>query len=209
MYAPRNGSPPIFHRSSNRARSSSSLASSADSLAGAASSRRTRVGIWRLASRKSRVVGLDLRDLLRVERPVVRRHRVGRGALEHDELVGLLGDDRDRLDRRGAGADHADPLAGEVDALVGPAAGVVRLALERVERRRCRACWRPTGSPVAMTSTGTSTSSTLVGARPASGALSSSKVGGGDRGRRTDVAAQVEAVGDVLGVARGSRAAAA
>ena len=35
---------------------------------------------------------------------------------------GLLGDHRDRLDAGRAGADHADALAGEVDALVRPAA---------------------------------------------------------------------------------------
>ena len=56
--------------------------------------------------------------------------RVLRRALEHGEVAGLLGDHRDRLDAARAGADHADALAGEVDALVGPRAGVVRVALE-------------------------------------------------------------------------------
>ena len=41
-----------------------------------------------------------------VQRPVVRRHRVGRGALEHGQLARLLRDERDRLHRRRAGADH-------------------------------------------------------------------------------------------------------
>jgi len=63
-------------------------------------------------------------------RGVVRRQaEVGR-ALEDGDLGGLSGDLRDRLDRRGAGADHRDAAAGEVDALMRPAAGVVGLALE-------------------------------------------------------------------------------
>src|SRR5580658_1789895 len=42
------------------------------------------------------------------------------------------GDQRDRLDARGPGADDRDPLAGEVNALVGPLAGEVHLASEPV-----------------------------------------------------------------------------
>jgi hypothetical protein len=51
----------------------------------------------------------------RVQRRVAGRHRIVGGALEHGQRLGLLRDDRNRLDRRRAGADHADPLAGEVD----------------------------------------------------------------------------------------------
>ena len=61
------------------------------------------------------------------------RDRVVGRALEHGEVVGLLGDERDRLDRRGSGADHPDAPAGEVDATVRPAPGVVGLACEAVD----------------------------------------------------------------------------
>ncbi len=79
------------------------------------------------------VVGLDGRHLVGVERPVVGGHGVGGRALEHGEVGGLLGDDGDELDRRRSRADHAHALAGEVDALVRPATGVVGVALERVD----------------------------------------------------------------------------
>jgi hypothetical protein len=47
-----------------------------------------------------RVVGLDLADVVRIERSVVRRDCVVGGALEHGDVARLLGDHRDRLDRR-------------------------------------------------------------------------------------------------------------
>ena len=48
--------------------------------------------------------------------------------------MGCLGrDHRDGLDRRGAGADNADPQAGEIHALMRPVAGVVGVALETVQ----------------------------------------------------------------------------
>ena len=58
-------------------------------------------------------------------RAVVRRDGEVRGALEDRELARLEGDERDGLDAGRAGADDRDPLAGEVDALVRPAAGEV------------------------------------------------------------------------------------
>ena len=62
--------------------------------------------------------------------PLWAGHREVRGALEHGELRGLGRDERDGLDAGGAGADDRNALAGEVDALVRPAAGEVDLALE-------------------------------------------------------------------------------
>ena len=50
--------------------------------------------------------------------------------LEHYEIGRLLGDDRDELNSRRAGADDCDALADEVDPAVRPAAGRERLALE-------------------------------------------------------------------------------
>ena len=69
-----------------------------------------------------------------------------RRALEDREVAGLLGDHRDRLHAARPGADDADPLAGEVDAVVGPRTGVVPVALERVEARDVRAPGRSRGS---------------------------------------------------------------
>ena len=48
-------------------------------------------------------------------------------------MLGLLRDLRDRLHGSGAGADDANTLGGEVDAVVRPLAGVVTLALEGAE----------------------------------------------------------------------------
>ena len=48
-------------------------------------------------------------------------------------MLRVLGDDRDGLDARGAGADDADPLAGEIHFLVRPRAGVIRPAGEVVD----------------------------------------------------------------------------
>ncbi len=79
------------------------------------------------------VGGLGLAHGLGVQGPVVGRHRVVRRALEDGEGGRLLGEDRDRLDRRGPGADHAHAFSREVDGLVGPASGVIGLAGERLE----------------------------------------------------------------------------
>src|SRR5215467_6172943 len=45
----------------------------------------------------------------------------------------LLGDDRDELDGGGAGADYRYALAAEIDFLLGPPGGVIRLAPEGVD----------------------------------------------------------------------------
>ena len=144
------------------------------------------------------VVGFADGDSIRVERTVVSRDRVVRRALEHGEVRCLLGDDRDRLNARRPGADHGDPLAGEVDRLVRPlpgveeAAAVVAHALELggVGRReaagrhhdesRCDLLARVGGDP------------------PRRGRLV--EVGTDHPGLERDVPAQVEPVGDVPGV---------
>ena len=53
------------------------------------------------------------------------------GALEHQHLFGLLGDDRDELRGAGAGADHGDALAREIDVVI-PLGRVKRRPGERV-----------------------------------------------------------------------------
>ena len=63
---------------------------------------------------------------------MVCRDREVRRALEHGQLLGLLRNDRDRLDRRRAGADDRHPLAREVHLVVWPTPGEVHLALEPI-----------------------------------------------------------------------------
>ena len=76
---------------------------------------------------------LPAADGVRCERAVPGRDAEVRGPLEHRQVRGLLRDDRDGLDGGGAGADHADALAGDVHALVRPQARVVQLAGEPLE----------------------------------------------------------------------------
>ena len=59
-------------------------------------------------------------------------HHPRGGALVEVEVVDLLGDLGHDLDRGGAGADHGDPLAGQVVVVV-PARGVEDLALEGLD----------------------------------------------------------------------------
>ena len=85
-----------------------------------------------------RVVGLHPALVVRVQRCVPRGHAEVRRALEHHQGGGLAGDDRDRLDRGGAGADDADALAGEVHLRVRPVAGVIGRAREALQTREGR-----------------------------------------------------------------------
>ena len=50
-------------------------------------------------------------------------------------MLGLFGDQRDRLDARRSGADDPDSLAGKIDALVRPAVGAVNIAGEMLDAR--------------------------------------------------------------------------
>src|SRR5919112_2826176 len=61
---------------------------------------------------------------------VAKRDGVVGGTLEDGEVIRLLGDLRGDLDAGRAGADDSDPLAGELDALVGPLGGVIPVAGE-------------------------------------------------------------------------------
>ena len=69
---------------------------------------------------------------------IARWYAVVGGALEHGELFSLLRNFRNGLDRRGAGADYAHALVGEVNAGVREAAGVVPLALEFLQALELR-----------------------------------------------------------------------
>ena len=76
------------------------------------------------------VTGFERSDGRLVQRPIAGRQTVGRRALEDGQLRGLLGDQRNRLDGRRAGADHCHALAAEIDALMGPVSGVIGVARE-------------------------------------------------------------------------------
>src|SRR5450631_96132 len=84
--------------------------------------------------------------IIRLSRPgqfgvhlaIARRYAVVGGALENDELFGLLRNFGNGLHRRGAGTYHAHALAGEVNASVREAAGVVALALEFLQALQLR-----------------------------------------------------------------------
>ena len=81
------------------------------------------------------VVCLHLVELAAVQFPYLPRQRVRRGSLEHVQLVDVAGDHGDQLHACRSGADHADPLAGEVNTLLRPSAGEQRCAGERIHAR--------------------------------------------------------------------------
>ena len=85
-----------------------------------------------------RIIGLGRLQIFRRQLFVPGRHRPGRGALEHRERGSLLRDDRNRLDRRGAGTDDADAQAGEVDTLMRPFAGVIDRSAKILETLKIR-----------------------------------------------------------------------
>ena len=74
-------------------------------------------------------------ELLLSEGAVACGDRELRRALEHGDVFGLLGDLRDRLDARRAGADHADALTRERDRFVRPVTRVQAFAFEIVDPR--------------------------------------------------------------------------
>ena len=64
------------------------------------------------------------------QRRVAGGDAVVRGALENGQVRRAAGDHRSRLDSGRAGADHADALAGKIDALMRPLPGVMPIAGE-------------------------------------------------------------------------------
>ena len=110
-------------------------------------------------------------------------------------LLGLPGDQGDRLDARGAGSDHGDTSAGEVDAVVGPATGEVDVTAEPVhpgDVRRLRHGQAAAGHDVPAAGDGLAG---VGGHRPPVTPVV--PVGGGDAGTEHDVATEVVAVGHV------------
>src|SRR6185312_6519714 len=145
-----------------------------------------------------RIIGLCRLQIFRRQRLVPGRDRPCGRALEYRQLRSLLRDDRDGLDRRRTGADHADAQAGEIDAFVRPFAGVVDRSLEIVDAFEARAVRRRKATD----RHDAELRGYLVAAigldRPAPGAFVEGCFG--HAGIERDVAAKLEAVGDVIGV---------
>jgi hypothetical protein len=134
----------------------------------------------------------------RVERSVVGGNaEIGR-ALKDVEVSRLLRDERDRLDRGGAGADHRDALAPEIDAVMRPVARLVPFPLEAIEPRKGRRLRRretprrhdaePRRDFVAAIGSDSPLTCCFV------------EYGFGDAGRELDVAPQVEPVRDMADI---------
>ena len=149
------------------------------------------------------VARLAGRNSVRVEGTVVRRRGVRRGPLEHGQPGGLLGNDRDRLDPGRAGADDGDPLAADVDGLMWPNGRVVGRSAERVDAvdlwqlRRRQAAGRHQQELrrhlVAVVGRHDPVTRPFLEHRRVDARL------------ETDVAAEVEAIGDMVGVAKDLR----
>jgi hypothetical protein len=152
------------------------------------------------------IVRLHLPHIVGIERLVVRGHGVVGGALKDGEVPGLLGDHRDRLDGRGAGADDAHGLAGEIDALVRPVAGVIGRTLEILQSGNLRRVRRGQAAhgrdhEACRDRLGPSGSAGLLGLDPPQ-VVGLVEDGLAHPRLEADVAAQVVAVGDVIGIAQ-------
>ena len=146
------------------------------------------------------IAGLDRRLRLGVDLAVMQRRAPVRRALEYGEMADFAGDGLDGLHAGGAGADHGDALALEVDRLFRPARGVERASLETVAaldarqgRRRQRADRRDQEAR-------REAAAVVQRNAPASRRLVID--GRGDAAGKLDVAAQVELVGDIFAVAQ-------
>ena len=149
------------------------------------------------------VVGPDGGVFRLVQRPVAGGDGVVRLALEDGEMLGLRRDQRDRLDGGGSGADDADPLSGEGDRLMGPGAGVIPGTFETVQAVEGRAI-DGREAPGGHDAIGGAKPRAVLGGNPPA----SCRVvedGFGDRRLESDVAAEVEAVRDVLQIAQDFR----
>ena len=145
------------------------------------------------------VVGaLDPGLVFRQEPAVARGEAVVRRALEDGEVIGLRGDRRRGLDAARAGADEPDALAGEVDAIARPRCGEVDVTVEAIEPGdvgRDRGRQAPDrGHEIARRHRVVVVGADLPPVRRVV------ERGRGDAGGELDVAAQIEAIGDVVEV---------
>src|SRR3989454_3666642 len=146
-----------------------------------------------------RVARLDLALPCGVDRPIAQRHTVIGCALEDGQMGHVFRNFRDELDGAGPGADDPHPLAGDLQAVLRPAAGVTPGALEALQPRKVRHImrgqhphrrdhkWRP--RPVTILRVDLPAMRALVVDRR------------GDPRMQLDVSAQVKLVGDIIEVA--------
>ena len=144
------------------------------------------------------VAAHHLVDPLGGERTVAGRQREVRRPLVHRHRRGLLRDQRDRLDARRAGTDHGDPLAGEVDALVGPASGHVGVTAEPFDAGDVDFLGHREATGRHDVPLGVVDVTVLGRDRPPARSVVPRRAG--HPGLEADVAAQVVAIGDVLQV---------
>ena len=117
------------------------------------------------------------------------------GPLQHEEVIGLLGDRGRCLDAGRSGAENGDALALELDLFARPTAGVVEFALEALDARNVGQVRFGQGPRSADEEAGL-IAIALVGAdRPGLRFLVPVRLV--DRGVELDVAAQIVAIGEV------------
>ena len=125
------------------------------------------------------------------------------GALEDRQVLGFRRDERDRLYRRGTGADHGDGSTGEIHLFVRPVAGVVGRAFETVQPLELRRVGRREAARRHYADLGVRGLAVAGFERPAVRGLIERCF---QHTRfKLDVAAQIEAVGDVVGVSQDLR----
>ncbi len=136
-------------------------------------------------------------------RAVARWDAEVRRALEHAKLCRLLRDHRHRLDRRRTRADHADAQSGEVDSLVRPMASVIGLASEALDAWEIgQACGGQAAGGHDAVARGHLVAAIGADVPPMRRAVEPRRR---HAGVEPDVASQVKAVGDVIGVAQDLR----
>ena len=136
--------------------------------------------------------------LLFAHRAVAGRQAEVGGALEHREVLGVLRDDRDHLHAGRACADRAHALAGEVDTFMRPQAGVIPFTLEVMDALEVG---HPRRREIARRHDDVARADLFAGLRlqdPLVGLAVEQR--GLDARVELHVAAQVEAVGDVVDV---------
>ena len=137
------------------------------------------------------------------ERTIARGHRIVWRALKYRQVFGLLGDDRHGLYPRRPGADQPDPHAGKIHAVGRPLSGVVNRTLEVILPGNFRCVRHRQAAGGHDAETGIEPGAIFGGDQPATGLLI--EVGGNHPGVEIDVGTEIEAVGDVIGVAENFR----
>ena len=145
------------------------------------------------------IAGLELRHLVAAQRAVVGGQAVVGRALKHVQMRRLAGDLGDGLNTRRTGADDTDPLAAEVHAFLGPQAGVIQRPLEAIAAGELRQAWQRQAAHCHDAKPCHRHLAAVGAYRPLVGRLIEARAR--DPGIEDNVAAQIEAVGDMVGIA--------